>query len=100
MHFNFKALGPQDTNRSTAMEFLLAQGFSIDTMCKTGIRYLSREEEASAIQIAVEKSRSRTNIPDIKVQEDDIECLKFLQSSRLTINEWLAEGEVSISSNI
>ncbi|CAG7954199.1 unnamed protein product [Penicillium olsonii] len=78
---------------SRSMEFLLAQGFSIDTMCKTGIRYLSREEEASAIQIAVEKSRSRTNIPDIKVQEDDIECLKFLQSSRLTINEWLAEGE-------
>lgn len=78
------------------MEFLLNQGFSIDTMCNTGVRYLSREEEELAIQIAVEKSRCRTPIPDMKIQEDDRECLEFLQSSRLTINSWLAEGAVSI----
>ncbi|CAG7949794.1 unnamed protein product [Penicillium salamii] len=77
---------------SRSMEFLLNQGFSIDTMCNTGVRYLSREEEELAIQIAVEKSRCRTSIPDLKIQEDDRECLEFLQSSRLTINSWLAEG--------
>lgn len=77
-----------------AMEFLLSHGFSIDTMCSSGVRYLSRVEEESAIKRATERC-FRPTVPNIKIQEDDFECLEFLGSARLAINEWLAQGEVS-----
>lgn len=83
-------------NTCIAMRFLLANGFSIDTTCSTGIQYLSRVEEESAIQSAVQKCRSRSPVPDIEIQEDDPECLAFLQSSRLAIDTWLAKGKASL----
>ena len=77
------------------MEFLLAHGFSIDKMCSSGVRYLSRVEEESAIRRAIVKCRSQSPVPHMKIQEDDLECSEFLGSARLAINEWLAQGEVS-----
>lgn len=83
-------------NTCIAMRFLLANGFSIDTTCSAGIQYLSRVEEESAIQSAVQKCHSRSPVPDIGIQEDDPECLAFLQSSRLAIDNWLAQGKASL----
>jgi poly(A)-specific ribonuclease len=77
------------------MEFLLAHGFSIDTMCSSGVRYISRVEEQSAIERAIEKCRSQSPIPNMDIREDDIECLQFLESARFAINEWLGQGDVS-----
>lgn len=93
-------MGPvQIANMGAAMDFLLAQGFSIDTMCTSGIRYLSRAEEESALRTAVERCRTRAPIPDLQVQQDDHECLEFLQTVRLAINNWLAEGVVRARRN-
>lgn len=81
--------------RRAAMEFLLAHGFSVDNMCNFGVRYLSRLEEETAIQRAIEKCRSPSPVPQLNIQENDVECLEFLQSARAAINEWLGQGEVS-----
>jgi poly(A)-specific ribonuclease len=81
--------------RCAAMEFLLSHNFSIDTMCSSGVRYLSRVEEKLAIERAIERCGSRSPIPNMDIQEDDIECLQFVASARLAINEWIGQGEVS-----
>jgi hypothetical protein len=89
----------QIANVGAAMDFLLAQGFSIDTMCNTGIRYLSRAEEQSALRTAADRCRTRPPPSDMQVQQYDQECLEFLQSARLAINTWLAEGVVRTPAN-
>jgi hypothetical protein len=76
------------------MEFLLANHFSIDHMCSFGVRYLSRSEEILAIKRATEKCQSRNPVQVANIKQDDHESLEFLEAVRVSINEWLAQGEV------
>ncbi|KXG52724.1 uncharacterized protein PGRI_079800 [Penicillium griseofulvum] len=87
-----------DVNRdwtfgSRSMEFLLANHFSIDHMCSFGVRYLSRSEEILAIKRATEKCQSRNPVQVANIKQDDLESLEFLEAVRVSINEWLAQGE-------
>ncbi|CAG8903509.1 unnamed protein product [Penicillium egyptiacum] len=87
-----------DVNRdwtfgSRSMEFLLANYFSIDHMCTFGVRYLSREEEKLAIKRATEKCYSRNPVQAADIKKDDHESLEFLEAVRISVNEWLAQGE-------
>lgn len=76
------------------MEFLLANHFSIDHMCTFGVRYLSREEEKLAIKRAAQKCQSRNPVQVADIKTDDHETLEFLEAVRVSVNEWLAQGEV------
>ncbi|CAI7633115.1 unnamed protein product [Penicillium glandicola] len=87
-----------DVNRdwtfgSRSMEFLLANHFSIDHMCTFGVRYLSREEEKLATKRATEKCQLRNPVQVADIKKDDHESLEFLEAVRISINEWLAQGE-------
>ncbi|CAI7583512.1 unnamed protein product [Penicillium crustosum] len=87
-----------DVNRnwtfgSRSMEFLLANHFSIDHMCTFGVRYLSREEEKLAIKRAAQKCQSRNPVQVADIKTDDHETLEFLEAVRVSVNEWLAQGE-------
>ncbi|KAJ5940307.1 hypothetical protein N7516_000475 [Penicillium verrucosum] len=87
-----------DVNRdwtfgSRSMEFLLANHFSIDHMCTFGVRYLSRQEEKLAIERAAQKCQSRRPVQVADIKKDDHESLEFLKAVRVSVNEWLAQGE-------
>ncbi|OQD62267.1 hypothetical protein PENPOL_c013G00230 [Penicillium polonicum] len=87
-----------DVNRnwtfgSRSMEFLLANHFSIDHMCTFGVRYLSREEEKLAIKRAAQKCQARNPVQVADIKKDDHESLEFLEAVRVSVNEWLAQGE-------
>ncbi|KAI2731979.1 hypothetical protein CBS147332_1118 [Penicillium roqueforti] len=77
---------------SRSMEFLLANHFSIDHMCTFGVRYLSREEEQLAIRRAAEKCQ-RNPVQVVDIKKDDHESLEFLEAVRISVNEWLGQGE-------
>lgn len=76
------------------MEFLLKHGFSIDSLCRHGIQYLSRAEEQLALARVMERcQQTRRQAMDIK--DDDHESLEFLAKVRTMITDWLAQGKVS-----
>ncbi|KAJ5120704.1 uncharacterized protein N7515_010092 [Penicillium bovifimosum] len=81
------------TMGSRSIEFLLANNFSIDHMCKYGVRYLSREEEVLAIKRATERSQVRLPTECLDVKKDEPETLAFLEDVREQVNDWLAQGE-------
>lgn len=80
----------------TAVEFLLANGFSIDIQCKYGVPYLSREEEKQAIAKATERFTRQTTKRSLNIKESDHESLEFIQAVRQVVDSWLAEGEVRL----
>ncbi|KAJ5638484.1 hypothetical protein N7528_000874 [Penicillium herquei] len=75
---------------SWAMEFLINNSFSLDNACKNGVRYLSREEEAEALDLAEQKYSLKGSKSAIEVKETDKETLDFLNSVRDQINSWLS----------
>ncbi|KAJ5611140.1 hypothetical protein N7510_007859 [Penicillium lagena] len=81
------------TFQSRAVEFLLANGFSIDIQCKYGVPYLSREEEKEAIAKATERLTRQTTGKSLNIKESDHESLEFVQAVRQVLTSWLAEGE-------
>lgn len=84
-------------NLYVGVEFLLSHQFSLDQVCKFGVPYLSRDEEADAIAKAVDSYKS--NPPPSKsldIKEMDHESLEFIQGVRESIDKWLAQGKVSI----
>lgn len=82
-----------------AMEFLQGNHFSIDALSKYGVRYLSRVEEASAIEHALRKHTPQST-EEVEINEEDQETQEFLRAVRRAINNWLAEGKVSPSARI
>ncbi|KAJ5714761.1 uncharacterized protein N7483_011942 [Penicillium malachiteum] len=85
-----------DVNRdwvsmSWAMEFLVNNSFSIDNACKNGVRYLSRQEEAQALELAEQRYSLEGSKRSIEVKETDKESLEFLNSVRGQINRWLSQ---------
>jgi poly(A)-specific ribonuclease len=80
------------------MEFLMNHHFSMEILCKYGVRYLSRDEEAQCLTIASQRY-SRTNaIAAVDVKETDKETIDFLKAARRTINWWLNQSDVCFAS--
>ncbi|KAJ5650371.1 CAF1 family ribonuclease [Penicillium longicatenatum] len=85
------------TFMSWSMEFLMNHHFSMEILCKYGVRYLSRDEEAQCLTIASQRY-SRTNaIAAVDVKATDKETIDFLMAARRTINWWLNQTNTSIS---
>lgn len=78
-------------NTFPAVEFLLGNGFSIDAICKHGVRYLSRKEEADAVERANQKLEPAETV---EVKDSDQESLEFLRVVRGTIDAWMKPGVV------
>ncbi|GIJ89375.1 hypothetical protein Asppvi_008315 [Aspergillus pseudoviridinutans] len=78
--------------QSSAIEFLVENKFSIDSILKQGVQYLSREEEEQAIAKAIER-RDRVAVhTSIDVKETEHESLAFLKAVRRLVDDWLALG--------
>ncbi|GFF44506.1 54S ribosomal protein L17, mitochondrial [Aspergillus udagawae] len=78
--------------QSSAIEFLLENKFSIDSILKQGVQYLSRKEEEQAIAKAIER-RDRVAVhTSIDVKETEHESLAFLKAVRRLVDDWLALG--------
>ncbi|KAJ5083501.1 hypothetical protein N7456_012928 [Penicillium angulare] len=78
---------------SLSMEFLTSNNFSIDTVCKHGVRYLSREEETRSLKIADTKYSDVRALYKVNGEGTDQEVLGFLKEVRRLIDNWLAQGE-------
>ncbi|KAL4931915.1 ribonuclease H-like domain-containing protein [Aspergillus undulatus] len=79
--------------QSSAIEFLLKNKFSMDGLYRSGVTYISREEEAQAVARAVEKRKLTAAVSSIDVKETDYESLAFLELARKVMDEWLALGD-------
>ncbi|MCJ1246045.1 hypothetical protein MMC30_003249 [Trapelia coarctata] len=73
--------------QSGAVEFLLGHKFNMGASFTKGVAYLSREEEATAMEIEVAK-RDRFAIPDIHLRSDEVESLTFVRRVREEIEKW------------
>ncbi|PKX99583.1 CAF1 family ribonuclease [Aspergillus novofumigatus IBT 16806] len=78
--------------QSSAIEFLLENKFSIDSVLKQGVQYLSREEEKQAIANAIERRDRVATHTSIDVKETEHESLAFLKAVRRLVDDWLALG--------
>ncbi|KAF4177482.1 hypothetical protein CNMCM8694_000231 [Aspergillus lentulus] len=78
--------------QSSAIEFLLENKFSIDSILKQGVQYLSREEETQAIANAIERRDRVATHTSIDVKETEHESLDFLKAVRRLVDDWLALG--------
>ncbi|GFF70510.1 54S ribosomal protein L17, mitochondrial [Aspergillus lentulus] len=78
--------------QSSAIEFLLENKFSIDSILKQGVQYLSREEEKQAIANAIERRDRVATHTSIDVKETEHESLAFLKAVRRLVDDWLALG--------
>ncbi|RDW79165.1 CAF1 family ribonuclease [Aspergillus mulundensis] len=78
--------------QSSAVEFLLENKFSMDSLFK-GVTYVSREEEAKAISKAEERRKATPIQTSLDVKETDYDSLAFLDLVRKLIDDWLALGD-------
>ncbi|KIX93195.1 uncharacterized protein Z520_11049 [Fonsecaea multimorphosa CBS 102226] len=84
---------------SGAISFLLRNGFSIDKPITEGIHYLSRQEEDQVRKKMLEDEQLRSNIPDMKLKEEDACLVEHIKQS---IDEWqtLPKGKQEAYLNI
>lgn len=67
----------------------------MDSLYRTGVTYISREEEEKAISIAVQRNKPAAAQTSMNVKETDYESLAFLILARMLINDWIALGDVN-----
>ncbi|KAL4871161.1 hypothetical protein BDV12DRAFT_184032 [Aspergillus spectabilis] len=79
--------------QSSAIEFLLEHKFNMDSLYRTGVQYISREEEAQAVARAVGRQTQTSTLTSMDVKETDHESLEFLKSVRRLVDNWLALGD-------
>ncbi|KAL4955008.1 ribonuclease H-like domain-containing protein [Aspergillus filifer] len=79
--------------QSSAIEFLLENKFNMDSLYRSGVTYISREEEAQALTKAVERGTPGTAQSSLDVKETDHESLAFLEMVRKYIDTWLELGD-------
>lgn len=82
------------TSPLSAAAFLMENNFSMDSFFKSGVPFLSRDEENEAIAKATEK---RDRVPErrsLDVRESDHESIFFLEAVRQLVKKWLALGNV------
>jgi len=77
-----------------AVEFLIGHGFNIGAPFTKGVPYLSREEEATAMEIEAAR-RDKFAIEDIHLRSDEVESIKFVQRVRQDIEKWKSRKTVS-----
>ncbi|KAF2456472.1 ribonuclease H-like domain-containing protein [Lineolata rhizophorae] len=73
---------------SSAAEFLLKAGFNFDLPFRSGVPYLSRDEDRKAWERALERL-NRAKVEDIQLDGSQEELLKFVERVRNEIKEWL-----------
>ncbi|KAL2851591.1 ribonuclease H-like domain-containing protein [Aspergillus pseudoustus] len=78
--------------QSSAIEFLLENKFNMDSLYRSGVPYISREEEEKAVAKAVERQNQTTISTSLDVKETDHDSLAFLQVVRHLVDRWLALG--------
>ncbi|KAI9930470.1 hypothetical protein MW887_011224 [Aspergillus wentii] len=81
------------TFQSGAVEFLLANKFSMDSYYRNGVSYLSREEEDLAIAKAKERHDRTVVCSTLDVKETEHESIKFLKATRRLVDDWLARDK-------
>ncbi|KAI9803248.1 MAG: hypothetical protein M1825_002039 [Sarcosagium campestre] len=74
--------------QSGAISFLMGHGFQLDAPFKSGVPYLSRQEENTIRQAAADREKVRVGHADITLPEDDHEAILFVESVRNKIKEW------------
>jgi poly(A)-specific ribonuclease len=72
------------------VEFLLSHKFQLDTPFRTGVPYLSRQEEAEARQRASER-QDRSGFVEVSLKQEDTDSLAFVRRVREEIQAWEAE---------
>jgi hypothetical protein len=87
---------PHCADFHSAIEFHLEHKFDMDALYRTGVTYVSREEEARAISKAQERRKMAPVPTSMDVDETDYESLAFLELVRELIDEWLALGDVKV----
>lgn len=84
------------TDFHAAIEFLLEHKFEMSALYRTGVTYVSREEEARAISKAQERCKMAPVLTSMDFHETDYESLAFLGLVRKVIDEWIALGDVKV----
>ncbi|KAL4780168.1 ribonuclease H-like domain-containing protein [Aspergillus varians] len=78
--------------QSSAVAFLLENKFNMDSLYRTGVAYISREEESQAISKVVERNEQTMAQSSMDIKETDYESLAFLRLARQLIDNWVALG--------
>jgi hypothetical protein len=66
----------------------------MDSLYRSGVPYISREEEEKAVAKAIERQNQTAASTSLDVKETDHESLAFLQVVRQLVDKWLALGDV------
>ncbi|KAI5288424.1 hypothetical protein KEM54_005223 [Ascosphaera aggregata] len=80
-------------SQSTSLEFLLRNGFQVDLLFRTGVRYLSRDEESKAFAIQAGRERMKTTAQDINHDELTPADVTFITEVKSMIDDWVASQQ-------
>ncbi|PWY69144.1 CAF1 family ribonuclease [Aspergillus heteromorphus CBS 117.55] len=76
--------------QSSAMQFLLENHFSMDTLYTSGVVYLSRDEEEQILENAAARRDRSAVHTSLDVEETETESIAFLAEVRRLVDDWLA----------
>ncbi|KAL3467732.1 ribonuclease H-like domain-containing protein [Aspergillus heterothallicus] len=79
--------------QSSAIEFLLENKFNMDSLYRSGVSYISRDEEKEAVAKVIKRQNRATTNTSLDVKDTDYESLAFLHVARQLVDEWLALGK-------
>lgn len=79
--------------QSGAVDFLMRNGFRMDSPFVMGVPYLSRDEEVLARKLGNARG-DRSAFVDIAIKPTDVESIKFIQRVRGEIEVWKAAKTV------
>ncbi|KAL1961158.1 hypothetical protein VTO42DRAFT_3103 [Malbranchea cinnamomea] len=79
--------------QSSAVEFLMLNGFRMEAPFTDGIPYLSREEEEKAKRQLRERQARKAMISDIAADQLDEDAVAFLNRTREQINHCIRSGK-------
>lgn len=74
---------------TSACDFLSKNGFDFGKVFRTGVTYLSREEEEEVREEYNQRADKNSKIPEIIIPLDDPATLDFYRNSRQTISSWI-----------
>ena len=71
----------------------MSHKFRIEAPFVDGISYLSRQEEITARQIAMNR-QNKSTVAEIDLKEGDVEATAFVERIRSEIDAWMNVGDV------
>lgn len=71
----------------------MSHKFRMEAPFVDGISYLSRQEEITARQIAINR-QNKSTVAEIDLKEGDVEATAFIERIRSEIDAWMNLGEV------